>query len=142
LKAARPDLKISLNGGLTSIEDSLAILPRFDGVMLGRLAYHSPEVLGRVDREFFDEETPLVDGFEAVSRYRPYMEKTLDSGIHLHAMTRHMLGLFGGQKGARRWRRILSENAPGAKGIGALSILDEALEGVAHHAQQKIETSV
>jgi tRNA-dihydrouridine synthase A len=137
LKQAFPHLTITLNGGLVDLEMANQEFARFDGVMLGRAAYHTPELLGQVDRIFFNANTLDVDGFEALKRYRPYMEQTLERGIHLHAMTRHMLGLFAGKKGARRWRRILSEQAPGSRGVEALKILDEAVAGVLHHSQSE-----
>ena len=127
LKQDRPELTISLNGGLIDLEHAIAELPRFDGVMLGRAAYHTPELLGRVDRLVFGEAVKDVDAFTAVERYRPYVLDRLELGDGLHGMTRHMLGLFAGQPGARLWRRTLSEKGPRAVGVEAISVLDEAL---------------
>jgi tRNA-dihydrouridine synthase A len=75
---------------------------------------------------FGDNET--VDGFQAVEAYRPYLQARLDEGVPLHAMTRHMLGLFAGSHGARAWRRILTVN--GVRSGADLSVLDEALRAV------------
>lgn len=134
LKAARPELTITLNGGLATLEDCQRELPRFDGVMLGRAAYQTPALLGEVDCALFQEGSP-IDAFEALATYRPYMENQLASGTNLHAMTRHMLGLFAGRPGARAYRRHISENAtkPGAD----LSILDDAA-GLVRDAEIKI----
>ena len=136
LKAARPDLTITLNGGLATIADCQRELPRFDGVMLGRAAYQTPALLGHVDSALFGEGAP-VDVFDALAAYRPYMQDQLAAGTNLHAMTRHMLGIFAGRPGARRYRRHISENAtkPGAN----LNVLDDAI-GLVRDAEAKINT--
>ena len=126
LKAARPDLTVILNGGITTLDDAQRHLTTFDGVMLGRAAYQTPALLAEVDSALFGGES--VDVFSALEAYRPYMAGQLALGTGLHAMTRHMLGLFNGRPGARLWRRTLSENAPRA-GAG-LEVLDAALSAV------------
>ncbi len=131
LKAARPDLGIILNGGITGIDQCRDHLTTFDGVMLGRAAYQTPALLGEVDQALYGA-GPAISPFEAIDAYRPYMARQLEQGTGLHAMTRHMLGLFNGQPGARLWRRTLSERAPRA-GAG-LDVLDAALEAVAMRA--------
>jgi tRNA-dihydrouridine synthase A len=127
LKAARPDLSIHLNGGLETPEAALEAAQGLDGVMLGRAAYHTPEVLGRVDRLFGGAQAD-VDARTALERYRPYMAERLADGAPLIVMTRHMLGLFAGRPGARTFRRMLSEEArvPGA----GLEVLDRAVAAV------------
>ena len=127
LKAARPSLKIILNGGITTLDQCTDHLKTFDGVMLGRAAYQAPGLLGGVDSALFGEGAP-VSGAEAVHAYAPYIADRLAEGVGLHAMTRHMLGLFAGQPGARQWRRTLSENAV-KKGAG-LEVLHAALAAV------------
>ena len=127
LKAARPDLTLILNGGLTTLDDCKAQLETFDGVMLGRAAYQTPGLLGDVDRALFGAASSL-SGSEAVRAYEPYIADRLAEGTSLHAMTRHMLGLFAGQPGARQWRRILSEQAV-RKGAG-LDVLHTALAAI------------
>ena len=131
LKAARPDLMIILNGGIPDIKACTEHLKRFDGVMLGRAAYQTPALLGEVDAVLFGE-GEVCSPFEALEAYRPYMAAQLKAGVGLHGMTRHMLGLFNGQPGARLWRRTLSERAPRA-GAG-LEVLDAALEAVRDRA--------
>ena len=138
LKAERPDLTIILNGGIKTLSDCSEHLTRFDGVMLGRAAYQTPSILTRVDHlietgegdDSFDLDACLA-GIEA---YRPYMAEQLERGLKLSSMTRHMLGLFSGQPGARSWRRTLSEKAvkPGA----GFDVFDEALE----HVTRAVET--
>lgn len=125
LKAARPDLLITLNGGLGTLEDCQRELTRFDGVMLGRAAYQTPALLGAVDSVLFGE-GDAIDAYEALSTYKPYMRDQLSSGTPLHAMTRHMLGLFAGRPGARSYRRHISENAT-RHGAG-LSVLEDAVD--------------
>jgi tRNA-dihydrouridine synthase A len=131
LKAARPDLKIILNGGIPDIAACTEHLKRFDGVMLGRAAYQTPALLGAVDAMLFGE-GEVCSPFEALEAYRPYMAARLEEGVGLHGMTRHMLGLFNGRPGARLWRRTLSERAP-RPGAG-LEVLDAALEAVRDRA--------
>ncbi|MEQ9505237.1 MAG: tRNA dihydrouridine(20/20a) synthase DusA [Hyphomonas sp.] len=127
LKAARPDLTIILNGGITTIDQCADHLKIFDGVMLGRAAYQTPGLLGEVDASLFGAGAPVTAG-DAVRAYEPYIAARLEEGTQLHAMTRHMLGLFSGQPGARQWRRLLSENAV-KKGAG-LEVLHAALAAV------------
>ncbi len=127
LKAARPGLRIILNGGITTMDQCRQHLATFDGVMLGRAAYQTPGLLGHVDSALFGEGPPIAAA-DAVRAYEPYIAARLAEGSSLHAMTRHMLGLFTGQPGARQWRRILSENAV-RKGAG-LEVLRAALAAV------------
>ncbi len=124
LKQAWPKLSIILNGGLDSIDACHQALQSFDGVMLGRAAYQAPGLLSKVDSAFFDT-GHAPDIMAALARYRPYMQSQLAAGVNLHAMTRHMLGLFAGLPGARAYRRYISENAtrPGAD----LAVFDEAV---------------
>lgn len=127
LKAARPQLTIILNGGIATIDQCREHLAGFDGVMLGRAAYQTPGLLGVVDAELFGEGAPVGPG-DAVRAFEPYIAARLAEGLNLHAMTRHMLGLFAGQPGARQWRRILSEQ--GVKKGAGLEVLRTALGAV------------
>ena len=127
LKRARPDLAIILNGGINNLDQCTEHLETFDGVMLGRAAYQTPELLGSVDARLFGA-AESVSAPEAIRAYEPYIAARLSEGASLHSMTRHMLGLFAGQPGARQWRRILSEQAP-RKGAG-LEVLRAALAAV------------
>lgn len=116
LKQRHPDLFVGVNGGVLTLEAAERFFPTLDGVMLGRAAYHTPEILGRVDRRFYDDTAPDVTPWQAVETYLPYLEEQLSKGVRLPQMTRHMLGLFHGRPGARSWRRILTVEAikPGA----------------------------
>jgi tRNA-dihydrouridine synthase A len=115
LKRERPGLTIALNGGIAGLDAAEALLADFDGVMLGRAAYHDPGLLGEVDARIFGE-GEIVSPEAAVEAYLPYVEARLAEGVPLAAMTRHMLGLFQGRRGARAWRRILTVESvrPGA----------------------------
>ena len=134
LKRERPHLTIVINGGVPDLDAAEAHLApdehgvTLDGVMLGRAAYHEPALLGEVDRRLFGADTPDVDPFAAIDRYRPYVAARLEEGAHLPAMTRHMLGLMHGRPGARAFRRILTVESirPGA----GLEVLDQAVEAV------------
>lgn len=125
LKEEFPHLHISLNGGVRSLEETRVHLERVDGVMIGREAYHNPWVLAQADREIFGEaEAPLPERLDVLERFIRHAERQLAAGVPLHAMTRHILGLFHEQPGARRFRRILSEQ--GARRGAGLGVLIEA----------------
>jgi tRNA-dihydrouridine synthase A len=109
LKRERPELTIVLNGGLRDIEQGLAESATLDGFMLGRAAYQTPALLLQSDARVFGEPARAMSRVEAVDAYIPYIEQRLAEGVSLHAMTRHMLGLFNAQPGGRLWRRVLSE---------------------------------
>jgi len=125
MKRAFPHLEIILNGGLGDLAAAHAELTGLDGVMLGRAAYKTPFELARVDSLFFGEPDPVDDPAAAVAAYRPYVEAQLAAGVRLHAVTRHMLGLFQGRPGARKWRQVLSEEA-NRDGAG-WSVVEKAL---------------
>jgi tRNA-dihydrouridine synthase A len=129
MKRAFPHLHISVNGGIDSLAEARAFLDAgLDGVMVGRAAYHAPfDILGQADAEIFDA-GPGPDRLEVVERMRPHVARHLAAGGRLHQITRHLLGLFHGQPGARAWRRILSERGT-AEGAG-LEVIDAALAQV------------
>ena len=124
LKADRPDLTVVLNGGVTTVDECRRHLAVVDGVMIGRQAYHRPWFLTELESEFGTGPKQLSRA-GLVRAMLPYIEKELADGAFLKHITRHMLGLFAGQPGARGWRRYLSENAH-RRGAG-ISVLKEAL---------------
>ncbi|WP_226780636.1 tRNA dihydrouridine(20/20a) synthase DusA [Oceaniglobus trochenteri] len=130
MKAEFTDLHVSINGGITSLEQARALLARgLDGVMIGRAAYHQPfDILAAADREIFGDDHPAPTRPEVVAAMEPYIARHLTEGGRLNQITRHMLGLFAGQPGARAWRRTLSEGAH-RKGAG-LEVLRAALGAV------------
>ena len=110
LKQEFPDLRIVLNGGIKALDDVDQVLPHVDGVMIGRQAYHDPYFLARLEQHL-DPSAPQPDRRGIVKAMLPYIENELANGERLGRITRHMLGLFAGEPGARAWRRYLSENA-------------------------------
>lgn len=121
----RPDLEFILNGGLTSVADSVAQLEHVDGVMLGREAYYNPGILGPLARQLLQPGQPEVTPEQALDRYLPYIEQELASGTPLIQMSRHLLGLFPGRPGARSYRRLLSEQ--GRQKTAGMEVVHEAL---------------
>lgn len=112
MKGLFPNLHISINGGIETLDQAKAMLDAgLDGVMIGRAAYHQPaDILCQADRRIFGG-GPDTSAEAAVAAMLPYIETHLAGGGRLHQITRHMLGLFAGRPGARGWRRTLSEGA-------------------------------
>jgi tRNA-dihydrouridine synthase A len=138
LKRERPQLTVLINGGIRSLDEAEAHLAAgIDGVMLGRAAYHEPGVLGEADRRLFGEAGPDVTPPAAVRAYLPYVETKLAEGVKLPAMTRHMLGLFHGQPGARTWRRILT--VEGAKAGAGIEVIERGLDALVEAAWRRTE---
>lgn len=129
VKKDYPHLHIDINGGIQTLEEARQHLDHVDGVMMGRAIYHNPYLLAEADRVVFGKEQQVVSRHEVVEAMLPYIEQRMKEGRPLKSMTRHLLGLFQGQPGGRRWRRHLSENAhlPGA----GIHTLREALSLVA-----------
>jgi tRNA-dihydrouridine synthase A len=128
LKAANPDLTIVINGGIATLDVALEHLQHVDGVMMGRAAYHDAGLLGQVDRRVFGLDVALIDPAEAVEAYMPYVSAQLAQGVPLAHMSRHMLGLFHGRKGARTWRRIMT--VEGARSGAGLDVIRTALAAI------------
>jgi tRNA-dihydrouridine synthase A len=128
LKRERPGLAVIVNGGISGEAEASAHLAHADGAMLGRAAYHDPYLLHRLDVAWFGG--PPFNGVprtraELLRALRPYVEAQLAQGIYLKHITRHLLGLFHGERGGRAYRQVLSEGAhrPGAD----WSLLEAAL---------------
>nr|WP_119308610.1 tRNA dihydrouridine(20/20a) synthase DusA [Cohaesibacter haloalkalitolerans] len=115
LKQRLPNVHIAINGGIKTIEESLDHLQHVDGVMLGRAAYQTPALLAKVDSQVFGLGEP-VDPFAAAEAMIPYIDAHVARGGRVSQVTRHMIGLFQGRPGAKRWRQILTVEAvkPGA----------------------------
>jgi tRNA-dihydrouridine synthase A len=124
LKREFPELTIVINGGLVTVEGSLAQLTRVDGVMLGRAVIQDSWLLARIDARLFGgvpaDETEVLGAFER------YVAVELERGTPLRAMTRHLLGMRNGRAGGRRWRRGLSELGDGGRGLADLRDLVRA----------------
>ncbi len=124
LKHDFPQLEIIINGGIKNLSDIQTHLDNTDGVMIGREAYKNPYSMAIVANEIFGDD--LLSRREVVMNYLPYMSKQLQQGVPLRHLSKHLIGLFQGQPGARAWRRYLSENA-GQKHLG-VDLVEQALD--------------
>jgi len=127
LRREHPELEIVINGGLADAKQVDEVLRHTDGAMIGRQAYHQPYFLAELEQHF-NPEWPLPERREIVLKMLPYVESVLADGEPLGRVTRHMLGLYAGQPGARAWRRHISEHAH-KKGAGS-EVLVDALAAV------------
>lgn len=107
---------VGINGGISTLEDAVSHLDHLDGVMLGRAAYHNPALLTDVDHLIYGDDEKPADMAEIIEAMCEYVNRHIADGGRLSHISRHMVGLFTGQPGARRWRQILSTDAskPGA----------------------------
>ena len=133
LKKDFPDLEILINGGIRTIDEVEAQLEAVDGVMVGRSAYDNPYMLAEVDRRIYGHSGPVRARREVAALFAGYAAEQLARGVKLPQMTRHIVGLFSGLPGARRWRRHLTEGAV-QEGAGA-AVIEEAAAFVADQAE-------
>ena len=110
LKRNFPALEIILNGGIKTTAEMAQHLEQVDGVMLGREAYHNPYLMATFDADFFGDATPPLSRHTVLEAMLPYLTRELAEGNKMHNITRHILGLFQGQTGARRFRQVLSDS--------------------------------
>lgn len=108
LKRDFPNLTIILNGGIQSLDEVEKHLQQVDGAMIGRLAYQNPYLLAEIDRRFYQSSTISPDRQTILANLIPYIEYERSQGIAPHHITRHILGLFQGIPGAKRWRGLLT----------------------------------
>jgi tRNA-dihydrouridine synthase A len=138
LKAAHPRLTVVLNGGIGRVEDALAHLDRVDGVMMGRAAYQEPWRLLAVDPVLFGEAARFAAAKDAAAALVPYIERELMQGTRLHAITRHLHGLFRAVPGARAFRRHLAGAATAEAGtqflLAALRLVSDRDPELSHLA--------
>ncbi|MET0100883.1 MAG: tRNA dihydrouridine(20/20a) synthase DusA [Sedimenticola sp.] len=125
LKRDFPDREIVINGGILTLDQAEEHLQQVDGVMIGREAYHNPWILVETDRRLYGDDHPLPSRHEIIERLIPFIEQEQAAGTPVSRITRHILGLFNGQPGARAWRRHISENAH-RKGADYSVVLDAA----------------
>ncbi|HRO61600.1 MAG TPA: tRNA dihydrouridine(20/20a) synthase DusA, partial [Burkholderiaceae bacterium] len=126
-----PDRRFVLNGGIRSHDEALRLLDEpgpgaLAGVMLGREAYGNPWMLAEVDTLYFGQAPAVSSREPVVDAMRNYVLREAAAGTEPRAIVRHMLGLFNGLPGARRWRRMLSDTAALAR--EGERIIDTALE--------------
>ena len=130
LKQDFPDLKFSINGGISRVEDAVHFADIFHGVMVGRAAYQTPNILAEMAAAIYGHDQ--VDRMAVAMAMADYAESECAKGTKLIAITRHMLGLMHGLPGAKAWRRSLSEDARG----------DDASPNVIRHATEKLITEI
>lgn len=143
LKAARPELSISINGGIKTLEETKTQLTEVDGVMIGREVYANPYMLSDVDSEIFgDEQSRVLSRRELVIKMQEYIARQDEPYFKPWHVARHMLGLYQGQAGGRIWRRYLSQNGTGKTPdpdllMNALDAVEKAQKEVAYYNSQK-----
>lgn len=126
LKQEHPELEIIINGGITSIEQSLKLLEDVDGVMLGREIYQNPYLLAEVDQRIYGVDKPVVSREEVMEGFIAYATEQVAKGVRINYMTRHILGLYQGLPGSRKFRRVISEQA--YKPNAGLEVIKAALD--------------
>ncbi|MFK2904212.1 tRNA dihydrouridine(20/20a) synthase DusA [Dyella ginsengisoli] len=126
LKREFAPLTVVINGGITTVDEVRAHLAQVDGVMLGRAAYHDPYLLAQVESALYGEALPSREA--VLAHLRPYVEAELARGTAIKHITRHLLGLYQGQPGARSFRRVLSEGSHLSE--AGWSLLEQALDPV------------
>ena len=137
LKETRPELSISINGGIKTLEDTQAQLALVDGVMMGREVYSNPYIMASVDKDIFGDTTATPASRRwLVEQMQAYIERQEDPYFKPWHAARHMLGLFQGQAGGRIWRRYLSQNGTGKSPDP--NLLMNALDAV-EKAQREVE---
>lgn len=145
IKMQFPDLTVAINGGIASPQAGVpfltpvesndgSLLAGVDGVMLGRAVYENPYLLTQVDALYYDEPSPVKTREQVLTSMYPYIETHLSQGGKLNHVSRHMLGLFAGLPGGRKWRRFISENVskPGA----GIEVLQQAYQQVSNEIQR------
>lgn len=132
LKADFPELEIIINGGIDTLDTAQELCRKLDGVMLGREIYHNPYILAEVDHLFFDDKWEVPSREDVLRAYAAYVAEQIDAGVDLQHMSKHVLGLFFGQKSGKKFRRFLSEEVPRHKRDG--SLLLRALEHIEQDA--------
>ena len=105
LKKSFPDMFITINGNILSLDEAESHLKHVDGVMIGRLAYGNPYALADVDGRFFGDNHPILSRQEILESYLPYLEQNKE---YLSVITTHLLGLFHGQPNAKAYRQALT----------------------------------
>lgn len=126
IKEDFPQLHIDINGGIQTLAQAQQHLTHVDGVMMGRAIYHDPYLLAEADSLLFDDDHKVLSRHDVIRAMLPYIEQRMIEGRPVKSITRHLLGLFQGQKGAKAWRRYLSEHAH-LEGAG-LDVIEKALE--------------
>ena len=112
IKRAFPDLNITINGGFTSLDAIEQQYAHVNGVMIGRAAYQHPYLIAELEQALFQPDQPLPARKAIFQQYKSYIEQQVLRGIDVKSMSRHIIGLYQGRPGARKYRRMLSEAMP------------------------------
>lgn len=108
LKRDFPALTICINGGVQNVMEVEQHLSQVDGVMLGRVAYQQPYLLSEIDHQFYSENKSIIIRENVLIKYMKYIQNECEKGVPIRSMTRHILGLYHGEKNAKLFRRLLS----------------------------------
>lgn len=139
LKQDNPNINISINGGITTLEDAKQHLQHVDGVMMGREIYSNPYILSEVDTDIFDiTNTAIRSRVDVIEAMTTYIQHEVAKGARVWHIARHMLGLFQGQPGGKIWRRYLSQNGTG-KNNNPLLLLEAYEQVLAAQAKVKLD---
>ncbi len=125
LKKDMPQLEIIINGGISDLDMVQQQLNHVDGVMMGREVYHNPCILAEVDQRIYQLDQPVLSRGQIIEALLGYIAEEIPRGTRLHSISRHILGLYNGLPGAKKWRRYISENAPKADADG--KVIEHAL---------------
>lgn len=136
LKKDFPNLEVIINGGIKTLDEVEEHLLHVDGVMIGREAYHNPYFLAEVDKRFYGDSHRVPSRVEVFERFIDFAAQHVENGLKLSHMTRHIMGLFHGMPGGRKFRRHLSENAH-IKGAGK-EVLFGALEAMYNDIERSL----
>ena len=135
LKKRRPDLKIVINGGIQSIKEGQDLVNKFalDGFMIGREVYKNPYILSSMDRIVFNSDEKIKSRYKVAMEMADYIDKFMkkEEG-RVHAVTRHILGLYNSLPGAKEWRRVLSEDTRFSKNGDILRLATDNIEEFIH----------
>ena len=112
IKKEFPNLNIIINGGFTKLDQIKSQLNYVDGVMIGRAAYQNPFLLSKLDNLIFNKSEVSITRQNILEQYKIYIEKQIREGVSIKNLTRHIIGLYQGQPGARKYRQILSGVTP------------------------------
>jgi len=112
IKEKFPKLNIIINGGFTKIDQIKSELKYVDGVMIGRAAYQNPFLLSNIDNLIFNQPKSFETRQSILEKYKNYAKKQIKKGVNIRNLTRHIIGLYKGQPGARKYRQMLSGVIP------------------------------
>lgn len=132
IKQDFPELNITINGGFTELDGIKSQLQHVDGVMVGRAAYQNPFMLAKADSVLFENSDIPPTRENILNEYRNYVEEQLRRGERIKNLTRHVIGLYQGQPGARKYRQLLSASVP--KGKDNIQFLDDTIQAISDYA--------